>query len=263
MSASKIDPEKITNPMQLMAAWFVMLVSLVSVLLTAAANITEPTWITSYLVISSTILICGVLCCVFLMLTVYRPHLQDSEKYAVWLKDKNRYGNSVQKVAEDKFKEQPQELRFPEGKTPEEQIAFLKKVRFCNVDIVATKDAKVVAKNLSEEGYSVSLYDEVSEDSNKHSLSNSTGIWVGTEISPEVVLRAIKIALKTWPQLQYIHLSEDSEGPDYTHTQLFLGGDHGAVQRLKLEPWSIKEINEVPIDISIDDFHQRIREKYS
>jgi hypothetical protein len=44
MTGTKLNPEKITSPFQLMAAWFAMLVLLISILLTAAVNITKPDW---------------------------------------------------------------------------------------------------------------------------------------------------------------------------------------------------------------------------
>ena len=57
-----------------MAAWFVMIVLLVSILLTAAANIKKPTWAAGFLVISSVCLAVIVMLAVFVMLTVFRPH---------------------------------------------------------------------------------------------------------------------------------------------------------------------------------------------
>ena len=261
MSSNKIVPEKITNPMQLMAAWFVMLVLLVSILLGAASTISEPTWASGYLVISATILIVLVLLCVFLMLTAFRPHLQNSEEYAVWLKDQNKYGKTKFKNPETTFK--PKDLDLNLGGTPEEQLSFLKKARLCNVDVVNAKDSTVIVKSLLEEGYVASLFTESATGESTHELRNSTGIWVGAELDPVIVIRAIQIAQSKWPQLLYLHLSSDSDGPEYTHEQIFIGGSHSAVERLQLQPWSTKEINEISPDISIEEFHQLIRSKYS
>lgn len=83
MSGTKLIPEKITSPFQLMAAWFSMLVLLVGVLLAAAIKIEKPEWAAGYLVICSTILIMVVLGCVTLMLTKFRPHLQDGKVRSV------------------------------------------------------------------------------------------------------------------------------------------------------------------------------------
>ena len=89
MSKPNIVPEKINSPIQLMAAWFVMLILLSGVLLAAASQISEPKWAAGFLVISTTILIAAVITCVLLMLTKFRPHLQEGQEYAEWLKDQN------------------------------------------------------------------------------------------------------------------------------------------------------------------------------
>jgi hypothetical protein len=57
MAGTKLTPEKITSPIQLMAAWFAMLVLLVSILLAAAINITKPEWAAAYLVIFTSVLV--------------------------------------------------------------------------------------------------------------------------------------------------------------------------------------------------------------
>jgi hypothetical protein len=91
MEGTRLVPERITSPFQLMAAWFSMLILLVSVLLAAAVNITRPNWAAGYLVIFSSVVVAAVLGCVTLMLTVFRPHLQEGKEYAQWLKDTNTY----------------------------------------------------------------------------------------------------------------------------------------------------------------------------
>lgn len=259
MNQSKIVPEKITHPMQLMAAWFVMLVLLVTILLGAAFNISEPTWAAGYLVISATILIVLVLLCVFLMLTKFRPNLQDSEKYAVWLKDQNKFIRTGAPGSETE-KEKVPDLELPEDRTPQEQIRLLKKSRSCYVDIVKTEYSQLVEESLLKEGFLAAIYEE--ETSAPSALCESTGIWVGEDQDPEAVLRAIEIAIEYWPQLAYLHLSTDSNGPPEIDDQLFLGGANSAVKRMKLQPWSKEEILSIPRDISKPDFHKMIRSKY-
>ncbi|MEH2510150.1 hypothetical protein V1291_001504 [Nitrobacteraceae bacterium AZCC 1564] len=95
MAGTKLIPEKITSPFQLMAAWFAMLVLLVSILLTGAANIKSPEWAAGYLVIFTSVVVVSVLGCVTLMLTVFRPHLQEGKEYAQWLRDKNAYSSGL------------------------------------------------------------------------------------------------------------------------------------------------------------------------
>jgi glucan phosphoethanolaminetransferase (alkaline phosphatase superfamily) len=153
LNNSKINPEKITNPMQLMASWFVMLILLVGILLGAAATISEPKWISGYLVVSSSVLILLVIIFVFLMLTKYRPHLQDSEKYAIWLKDQQKYIEITHQISNSNIRETP-ELEPLVGHTPQEQIEFIKKARSCNVEIVNAEDSDLILYNLLKVGFS-------------------------------------------------------------------------------------------------------------
>jgi len=94
MSGPELDPGRITSPFQLMAAWFAMLILLVSTLLTAAAHISDPSWAADFLLILSAVVIGVVLTFVGVMLTVFRPHLQDGKEYSEWLKDKNTYSTA-------------------------------------------------------------------------------------------------------------------------------------------------------------------------
>lgn len=86
MEGHKIQAHKITKPMQLMAVWFIALLVLDSVFLTAAAKISEPAWISPTLVISAIVFVLIFLIGVFLMQTVFRKELQDDQYYAEWLK---------------------------------------------------------------------------------------------------------------------------------------------------------------------------------
>lgn len=85
MKEQKIDPSKITKPMQLMAVWFLALISIVSELLTAANFIKDPKWMTPTLVIAAIASIPVFIFCIFLMQTVFRPQLQDDSYYSKWL----------------------------------------------------------------------------------------------------------------------------------------------------------------------------------
>jgi len=262
MSTPKIEPEKITNPMQLMAAWFVMLVLLVTVLLGAAAKISQPSWAAGYLVVSATILICIVLICVFLMLTIFRPNLQDSDKYAVWLKDQNKFVETTEPTKVS-HKEKLPLLELSSDLSPKEQIDQFKLLRSCDVTVVNSEYSHLVLQDLLKVGFSASLYErDILTVTNE--LCETTGIWVGEDLSPKAVLMAIEIALEYWPQLSYLHLSCDSEGaPIDTHEQLFIGGANSAVKRMKLLPWSKEDITSISKSISRVEFHKLIRGKYS
>ena len=85
MEDHKIEPHKITKPIQLMAVWFVALILIDSELLTAATFIKEPKCIPFILVISAIVAIPLFLIGIFLMQTVFRKELQDDPYYSKWL----------------------------------------------------------------------------------------------------------------------------------------------------------------------------------
>lgn len=85
MENPKIQPDKITKPIQLLAVWFAGLVILVGLLLSAAKMITEPIWLIPLLVISAILIIPIFLYFVFLLQTKYRPQMQEDTFYSKYL----------------------------------------------------------------------------------------------------------------------------------------------------------------------------------
>lgn len=85
MENPKIQPDKITKPIQLLAVWFAGLVILVGLLLSAAKMITEPIWLVPLLVISAILIIPIFLYFVFLLQTKYRPQMQEDTFYSKYL----------------------------------------------------------------------------------------------------------------------------------------------------------------------------------
>ncbi len=86
MSQPRIEPHKITTPIQLMAVWFAALVLLVAALLGAAALISSPTWMPATLSIAAILLIPAFVFSIFVMQTRYRRELQEDSYYSKWLK---------------------------------------------------------------------------------------------------------------------------------------------------------------------------------
>ena len=85
MDNPKIQPDKITKPIQLLAVWFAGLVLLVGLLLTGAKTIQEPLWLVPLLAISAVLIIPIFLYFVFLLQTKYRPQMQEDTYYAKYL----------------------------------------------------------------------------------------------------------------------------------------------------------------------------------
>jgi len=86
MTAPKIEPHRITRPIQLLAVWFAGLVLLVGVFLYAAGNVDDPTWLPALFGITAIVLVPLFIGLIFIMQTKFRQQLQDDPYYADWLK---------------------------------------------------------------------------------------------------------------------------------------------------------------------------------
>ncbi|WP_421238991.1 hypothetical protein [Aeromonas enteropelogenes] len=98
MKDDQITPEKITKPIQLLAAWLAGLVALDSCFLVAAAKIGTDTWQSGILVVAATLNVPIFLAAVFLLQTKFRPELQEDSYYSSYLSNKT---NEVFRVKHD------------------------------------------------------------------------------------------------------------------------------------------------------------------
>jgi len=89
MTKNEIAPEKITSPIQLLAAWFVALIVLDGAFLTAAGAVASPTWLPPVLVFAAVLNVPLFLACMFLLQTRFRPEMQSDEHYSAYLKQKD------------------------------------------------------------------------------------------------------------------------------------------------------------------------------
>lgn len=266
MSKPNIAPEKIKSPIQLMAAWFVMLILLSGVLLTAATQISEPKWAAGYLIISTTILIVGVIGCVILMLTKFRPNLQEGKEYAEWLKYQNIYseGEIIRNIHSDtsallkgKLKQiiQSQDETITTDK-PDINSLF-------HVSISDLPGARDIVELLKEIGIDVEIYSDPIVEKKNDTLSKNAAIWLGDEVPVKLSLQIIKRAFRVWPHLKYIHLSTDSASPEEMDWEVYIGGSTStAVEMFNMSAWSKKEVNMLSEEMKLVDFHSEIRKKY-
>lgn len=264
MAGTQLVPEKITSPFQLMAAWFAMLVLLVSVLLTAAANISHPEWAAGYLVVFASLVVLVVIACVILMLTKFRPNLQEGREYAEWLKDRNTYSSGyLQKEPSQSTTARHQQRRIQSAirSSGVANSGFL-------ISVINAVGSQTLVESLKNLGFNVELYEErhisSSEEQKPQSRKKSEGIWVGSRVDSKVAIQAIKVAASIWPELKYLHLSSDGgEPPDYVHDQLFLGGATSTAKRYGLQKWTQEELLALDDEMSLEEFHSAIRAKYS
>mgnify|MGYP001583046769 CR=1 FL=1 len=85
MTEPKIEPHRITKPIQMLAVWFVALVLVDGAFLTAAGLITTPDWVAPMLAIAAVVFVPLFLIAAFIMQTRFRTHLQEDSYYSKWL----------------------------------------------------------------------------------------------------------------------------------------------------------------------------------
>jgi hypothetical protein len=88
MSTENIKPDKITKPIQLLAAWLLGLILINASFLTAASQIHKPEWAASMLVIATVANVPLFLISLFLLQTKFRPEMQEDTFYSKYLERK-------------------------------------------------------------------------------------------------------------------------------------------------------------------------------
>jgi hypothetical protein len=85
---TRIHPEKITRPFQLLAAWLSGLILIDGSFLMAASQIRIPEWAAGLLVIMSVVNVPLFLTSIFLLQTKFRPEMQEDIYYSKYLEQK-------------------------------------------------------------------------------------------------------------------------------------------------------------------------------
>lgn len=88
MNAQKIEPHKVTKPIQLLAAWLVGLVLTNTTFLVSATQMTAASWERGALVVSAIVNVPLFLAALFLLQTRFRAELQEDTFYAEYLSKK-------------------------------------------------------------------------------------------------------------------------------------------------------------------------------
>jgi len=105
MGNQKINPEKVTRPIQLLAAWLVGLVLINGTFLATAATLSQGEWERSALIIAAIINVPIFLVAFFLLQTRFRAELQEDSFYHQYLNKKTNKLVSVKK-------ESPQDIQI-------------------------------------------------------------------------------------------------------------------------------------------------------
>lgn len=265
LNATRLNPEKITHPFQLMAAWFAMLIILVGILLTAADQLERPTWAAGFLVISSIAISLLVMALVFTMLTVFRPHLQGPKEYAEWLKDSRKFvGEAEQHLEITQTKKTEISLATKES-IDVTDLHLFRRIAIHTVEVTRITRAEDVLAALRRVGFRAEIYDSMEPSKGHVSKSSHEAIWIGSRVPPDVATLAIKTVVAIWPHLAYLHISGDvgDTPPDYMHDELFFGGASSTALEYGLMRWTKADFEKMSNELTLEGFHELIRAKYS
>lgn len=94
----KIEPQKVTKPIQLLAAWLVGLIVVDGSFLMAATSMQPASWERAILIVASVINVPLFLAAIFLLQTKFRPELQEDLFYSKYLDKKT---NRIVTVSRD------------------------------------------------------------------------------------------------------------------------------------------------------------------
>lgn len=89
MADHQIIPDKVTKPIQLLAAWLVGLIVVNGTFLLAAQQITRPEWASGLLVICAVLNVPVFIFALFLLQTKFRPQMQEDSYYSQYLEREN------------------------------------------------------------------------------------------------------------------------------------------------------------------------------
>jgi archaellum component FlaC len=120
-------------------------------------------------------------------------------------------------------------------------------------------NAIALARELQNAGYAASVYTETTKGGMKE---DRAAIWLGAAIPPEVAVDIMTIAWRRWRFLKYVHLSSDSVGPEYTHTQVYLGGSSQSAIHYGCKEWTAKDFAGLRSNMTAKALHDYVREKY-
>lgn len=86
--SQKIPVEKVTKPIQLLAAWLTGLILIDASFLAAANTLTAPPWAIGLLVVAAVLNVPTFLVAIFLLQTKFRPEMQEDTFYSKYLESK-------------------------------------------------------------------------------------------------------------------------------------------------------------------------------
>ena len=114
----QIPVDKVTKPIQLLAAWLTGLILIDSAFLTAANTLSSPEWAKGLLIIAAVANVPAFLLAIFLLQTKFRPEMQEDAFYSKYLESKTGMqkqpvtNNQLSKLKEELFSANTQSLEL-------------------------------------------------------------------------------------------------------------------------------------------------------
>src|SRR5262249_29701565 len=150
-----------------------------------------PQWICPFLVISAVGISVLVVVAVFLMLTKFRPHLQEAKEYAEWLKDERRFSiqtvESVERIEALEIRQRRKGRGKPQIASAEKRDLRTVTVQQVVVSLSRLEGFEKVLVKLRQLGFDASVY-ESPDPSEKGLLKSSEheAIWIGRRVPPAI-----------------------------------------------------------------------------
>lgn len=152
----KIEPHRITKPIQLLAAWLLGLVFVDGTFLFTASQINNPGWVSGSLVIASIVNVPLFLVSIFLLQTKFRPEMQEDSFYSKYLESKT--GNTEREITTGSFASLREDIASLEKVVAEEVLhsmeeAKLQKIKWSSVTVLLNKSLRnfsIIAKELTQ-----------------------------------------------------------------------------------------------------------------
>lgn len=157
-SREKLEPHKITKPIQLLAAWLLGLIAVNGAFLFFALQINEPKWISGALVVASIVNVPLFLLSIFILQTKFRPEMQEDTFYSKYLEKKT--GNTVREVTAESVAALRHDIATLEKVVSERVLdgikeSELEKIRWSKVTIMLNKrlpNFSAITKELKAHG---------------------------------------------------------------------------------------------------------------
>ncbi|HFD4045292.1 TPA: hypothetical protein ACQJOT_004489 [Vibrio parahaemolyticus] len=215
MSQPKIVPDKVTKPIQLLAAWLAGLIIIDSTfLLTASKNGLEH-WTSSALIIAAIVNVPIFLASIFLLQTRFRPEMQEDEYYAKYLEtrfsndtgkneelwtgeDLNEIKASIEELKLHKVANKNENRSFALAKTNMQISGFSPSVRGVQVNDLLPKFSKIFK---AFEACGVKVESTFGSTSKEPKVPSKFAISIGDDFDLDVFRKVLPIAYENGAEI--------------------------------------------------------------